>query len=41
MAKDKPNTTRFPQRESYPGGHQADLDGKTSYGRDGETTYKD
>lgn len=31
----------FPKRESIPGTHQPDSDGRTDYGRDGETTYSD
>lgn len=31
----------FPKREKLPYSHQPDLDGRTDYGRDGETTHKD
>jgi len=33
------NKRRFPKREDLPYSHQADQDGRTDYGRDGETTY--
>ncbi len=40
-----PNTKQprkpFPKRENTLEEHKPDLDGKTSYGRDQETTYKD
>lgn len=39
---DKANKKKsFPHRESEPGSHVPDKDGRIDYGRDGETTYKD
>ncbi|EHQ87528.1 hypothetical protein [Desulfosporosinus youngiae] len=29
----------FPKREDLPFNHQADQDGRTDYGRDGQITY--
>lgn len=37
---DKPSNKRpFPKREEQPYNHQPDLDGRTDYGRDQETTH--
>lgn len=37
---DKQVKKPFPNRESLPGNHQPDDDGRTSYGRDGESISK-
>lgn len=39
MEQSQPNKRKFPKREDLPYSHQADQDGRTDYGRDGETTY--
>ncbi|ODA39667.1 hypothetical protein [Desulfosporosinus sp. BG] len=40
MDQPKPNKRPFPKREELPNSHQPDLDGRTDYGRDEETTHK-
>lgn len=40
MDKLKTNKRDFPKREEMPCTHQPDMDGRTDYGRDGETTHK-
>ena len=40
MDEPKPSKRPFPKREELPYSHQPDLDGRTDYGRDGETTHK-
>ena len=40
MDQPKPSKKPFPKREELPYGHQADQDGRSDYGRDGETTSK-
>ena len=40
MAQPKPSKRPFPKREDLPYSHQPDLDGRTDYGRDKETTHK-
>ncbi|AFM39651.1 hypothetical protein Desaci_0589 [Desulfosporosinus acidiphilus SJ4] len=39
--QDQPSTKKrpFPKRETLPGGHSPDQDGRTDYGKDKETTY--
>ncbi|WP_291299611.1 hypothetical protein [Desulfosporosinus sp. BICA1-9] len=40
MDQPKPSKKPFPKREELPNSsHQADQDGRTDYGRDGQTTY--
>lgn len=39
MDKPKASKKPFPKREKLPSSHQADQDGRTDYGRDGETTF--
>ena len=38
MEQPKPSKKQFPKREELPYGHQPDQDGRSDYGRDGETT---
>jgi len=38
MDQPKPSKKPFPKREELPYGHQPDQDGRSDYGRDGETT---
>lgn len=40
MDQPKPSKRPFPNREKLPYSHQPDQDGRTDYGRDGETTQK-
>ena len=39
MNQPKSSKKPFPRREETLCSHQADQDGRTDYGRDGETTY--
>jgi len=40
MGQPKLSKRSFPKREELPNNHQPDLDGRTDYGRDKETTSK-
>jgi hypothetical protein len=40
MDQKKQEKRKFPKREELPCNHQADMDGRSDYGRDGETTHK-
>jgi hypothetical protein len=40
MDQSKLSKRPFPKREELPSSHQPDLDGRTDYGRDKETTSK-
>lgn len=40
MEQPKTDKRPFPKREKLPFNHQPDQDGRTDYGRDGETTQK-
>jgi len=39
MDQPKPSKKPFPKREDLPYSHEPDQDGRSDYGRDGETTY--